>query len=70
VPFGADGYQRNPPGAPLARASASWNFEIEDATPEIGLNRAIWKSVRGARAEMPDPRHDYIVGSVPADPSR
>jgi YVTN family beta-propeller protein len=70
VPFGAEGAQRNAPTAPMAAASASWDFQIEDATPEIGLNRAIWKSVRGAGTEPPDPRHHYIVGSVPADAPR
>jgi YVTN family beta-propeller protein len=67
VPFGQPGAQRNPPTAPMAAVSASWNFEIEDATPEIGLNEAIWKSVKGRESEMPAPRHDLIVGSVPAD---
>ena len=68
VPFGAPGFQRNPPTAPMATASAKWNFDVEDATPEIGLNEAIWKSVKGRGSEMPDPRHSYIVGSVPTDP--
>jgi YVTN family beta-propeller protein len=68
VPFGAEGAQLNAPTAPMGSVSARWNFEIEDATPEIGLNRAIWKSVNGRGSDMPDPRHDYIVGSVPADP--
>jgi len=67
VPFGAPGAQLNPPTAPLATASAKWNFQIEDATPEIGLNEAIWKSVKGRNSEMPAPKHSYIVGSVPAD---
>jgi YVTN family beta-propeller protein len=67
VPFGMPGAQRNAPTAPLATASARWNFEIEDATPEIGLNRAIWKSVKGGASAMPAPRHELIVGSVPAD---
>jgi hypothetical protein len=67
VPFGMPGVQMNPPTAPMAAVSGRWNFDIEDATPEIGLNRAIWKSVKGRNSEMPDPRHDYIVGSVPAD---
>jgi hypothetical protein len=67
TPFGAPGAALNPPTAPLARQSASWNFEIEDATPEIGLNEAIWKTVKGRNSEMPNPRHTRIVGSVPAD---
>jgi YVTN family beta-propeller protein len=67
IPFGAEGAPVNPPKGPLAAASARWNFDIEDATPEIALNEAIWKSVRGRRSRMPAPRHDYIIGSQPAD---
>ena len=64
IPFGAEGAPTN---APLAGASSRWNFAIEDATPEITLNEAIWKSVKGPRSAMPAPRHDYIIGSQPAD---
>ena len=51
----------------MATASRRWNFDVEDATPEIPLNEAIWRSVKGRRSDMPDPRHDYIIGSQPAD---
>ena len=34
---------------------------------QLGLNEAIWKTVKGRDSEMPDPRHTRIVGSVPAD---
>ena len=67
VPFGAEGAPTNAARAPMAAASASWNFDIEDATPEIGLNEAIWKSVHGRNSRMPEPRHDHIIGSQPAD---
>ena len=67
TPFGAPGAPVNAPNAPLAGQSASWNFEIEDATPEIPLNQAIWKSIRGRRSSAPPPRHDYIVGSQPSE---
>jgi hypothetical protein len=67
VPFGAPGAPRNASSAPMARASASWNFDIEDATPEIPLNQAIWKSVRGRDARAPAPRHGHIVGSMPTE---
>ena len=67
IPFGDEGAPTNAGTAPLAKASAKWDFSVEDATPEIALNQAIWKSVRGRRAEMPAPRHDYIIGSQPAD---
>ena len=67
IPFGAEGAPVNASNAPLATASSRWNFAIEDATPEIPLNEAIWKSVKGRRSAMPAPRHDYIIGSQPAD---
>jgi len=69
IPHGDPAAPTNAPTAPLATASARWNFKVEDATPEIGLNEAIWKSVNGRRSDMPAPRHDYIIGSQPADPS-
>jgi hypothetical protein len=69
IPVGDEGAPVNASNAPLATASSRWNFAVEDATPEIGLNQAIWKSVHGRRAQMPAPRHDYIIGSQPADPS-
>ena len=69
IPYGAVGAPVNSDNAPLATASSRWNFAVEDATPEIPLNEAIWKSVRGRRSVMPAPRHDYIIGSQPADPS-
>ena len=67
VPFGAPGAPLNPPNAPMARESLTWDFEAGDETPEIGLNRAIWKSIRGRRSEPPPPRHEKIIGSVPND---
>jgi YVTN family beta-propeller protein len=68
IPYGAVGAPTNAPNAPLATVSSRWNFAVEDATPEVPLNEAIWKSVKGRRSEMPAPRHDYIIGSQPADP--
>jgi YVTN family beta-propeller protein len=67
IPYGDKGAPLNTPNTPLATVSSRWNFGVEDATPEIGLNQAIWKSVRGRRSQMPAPRHDYIIGSQPAD---
>ena len=67
VPFGAAGAPLNARRAPMAAASSSWDFDIEDATPEIGLNEAIWKSIHGRNSRMPDPRHEHIIGSQPAD---
>ena len=67
IPMGAEGAPVNASNAPLASASRRWNFNVEDATPEIPLNEAIWRSIKGRRSDMPDPRHDYIIGSQPAD---
>jgi hypothetical protein len=40
-----------------AEESLAMDFSREDATPEIRLNEIIWKSIRGARSEMPRPVH-------------
>jgi hypothetical protein len=67
IPFGADGYATNPVGAPLSEQSASWDFSREDAIPEIALNEAIWKSVKGRHSAMPRPKHEHIIGATPND---
>jgi YVTN family beta-propeller protein len=67
TPFGAPGAPLNAAAAPMSRRSAAWDFTIEDATPEIPLNQAIWKSVHGRDSRAPAPRHDYIVGSMPTE---
>jgi hypothetical protein len=67
IPFGDPGAPVNPANAPMAAESATWNFAKEDDTPEIALNEAIWKSIKGRHSTMPRPRHSYIVGSVPND---
>jgi len=67
VPFGDAGAPVNGPEAPMAVASAGWDFSREDAAPEVALNRAIWKSVKGAGSRMPLPQHHRIVGSRVTD---
>ncbi len=67
VPFGEAAAPVNASTAPLARESAQWDFSKEDAAPEIALNRAIWKSVKGESSRMPHPLHEHIVGSRPTD---
>ncbi|MEA2429161.1 MAG: hypothetical protein QOF37_2789 [Thermoleophilaceae bacterium] len=62
TPYGADGYPVNTKRSPMAAQSAKWDLTREDAAPEIGLNEAIWRSVKGSGARMPAPRHDRIVG--------
>jgi hypothetical protein len=51
IPF----YEMNPDGAPMQAQANTWDFTKEDAAPDLALNEAIWKSVRGADAEMPAP---------------
>jgi hypothetical protein len=70
TPFGDPGAPVNGATAAMAKASASWNFAREDQTPEIALNRAIWKSVKGRHSRMPAPRHTRIIGSQPNDENR
>ncbi|MGZ6643458.1 MAG: bifunctional YncE family protein/alkaline phosphatase family protein [Solirubrobacteraceae bacterium] len=67
VPFGEPDAPKNGASAAMAAASARWDFKNADETPEIALNRAIWKSVKGRRARMPRPRHAKIIGSRPTD---
>jgi YVTN family beta-propeller protein len=67
TPFGEPGAPVNGTTAPMAKSSASWNFTRADRTPEIALNRAIWKSVKGRHSRMPAPRHTRIIGSQPND---
>jgi hypothetical protein len=67
TPYGAAGAPVNPATAPLAKAAAGWDLSREDATPEIALNRAIWKSIKGRHSKMPRPRHEHIIGAQPND---
>lgn len=57
IPF----YEMNPDGAPMQEASNSWDFSKEDAAPDLALNEAVWKSVRGRDAEMPAPVNASFV---------
>jgi YVTN family beta-propeller protein len=67
TPFGMDGFEVNGAAAPMAAQSATWDFSREDATPEIALNEAIWKSIKGHDSRMPRPKHEHIIGSRPND---
>ena len=60
-PAGLPLYEMNPDGAPMQAEMEGWDFTREDAAPEIALNEAIWKSVRGAGAEMPAPVNAAFV---------
>jgi hypothetical protein len=57
IPF----YEMNPDGAPLQALAGTWDFTKEDAAPDLALNEAIWKSVRGADSEMPAPVNAAFV---------
>jgi YVTN family beta-propeller protein len=63
IPFGDPGSPVNTPASPMASQSARWSFRREDLAPEIGLNQAIWQSVRGKGSRMPAPRHGLIYGA-------
>ncbi len=54
-------YERNEEGAPMQAESGSWDLTREDAAPDIPLNEAIWKSVRGAGSVMPAPVNAAFV---------
>ena len=45
----------NPPDAPGAKESASWDFSHPDQAPEKALNRVIWQSIKGTDSEPPAP---------------
>ena len=57
IPF----YEMNPDGAPMQAQSNAWDFSREDAAPDVALNEAVWKSVRGPDAEMPAPVNAAFV---------
>ncbi len=48
-------------------ADLKMDFSREDAAPEILLNEAIWKSVRGANSPMPPPVHAAFVFNRESD---
>jgi hypothetical protein len=59
IPF----YEMNPSGAPMQALVDTWDFSREDAAPDVPLNEAIWKSVRGADSAMPPPVNAAFVRS-------
>ena len=50
-----------------ARESAAMDFTEFDRTPMFDLNEIIWKSVKGADAEMPLPVHRFHVAEAGLD---
>jgi hypothetical protein len=61
-------YEMNPPGAPMQEESNCWDFSREDAAPDLALNEAVWKSVKGAEASMPPPVNAaFVRAPAPAE---
>ncbi|MFE7213966.1 beta-propeller fold lactonase family protein [Streptomyces sp. NPDC057611] len=50
----------NGTNAPMAAASAKQDLTHVDEIDEKTFNEAIWKSVRGADSEMPEPKHNVM----------
>ena len=48
-------YETNPDGAPMQALLETFDFSREDAAPDLALNEAIWKSVKGEEVPMPAP---------------
>jgi len=59
--------ERNDWNAPGAQASLRMNLEQVDRAPEQELNEILWKSVRGAHAQMPPPRRTAFVRPIVDD---
>jgi hypothetical protein len=57
LPAQVDLNERNAPAAWGAAESATMDFRQADAADETQLNEIIWRSVRGARSQMPPPVH-------------
>jgi len=57
-------YEMNPHGAPMQALADTWDLSREDAAPEIALNEAIWKSVKGKDAVMPPPVNAAFVRAL------
>ncbi|MCM3877763.1 MAG: hypothetical protein NEA02_15260, partial [Thermoanaerobaculia bacterium] len=64
IPF----YEMNPDGAPMQALVGTWDFSREDAAPDVPLNEAVWKSVRGPDSEMPAPVNAAFVRVPPFAP--
>jgi hypothetical protein len=57
-------FETNPAGAPMQAQAEAWDFSHEDAAPDLELNEAIWKSIRGAESVMPAPVNAAFVRRV------
>jgi YVTN family beta-propeller protein len=60
--------ERNEPNAPGSQASLRMDMHEADLAPDLELNEIIWKSIRGANAQMPPPvRAAFIRPRTEAD---
>jgi YVTN family beta-propeller protein len=59
--------EKNAPRAAGSERSAQLDFTKEDAAPDIEFNEIIWRSVRGADAQMPAPVRSAFVRTVADD---
>ena len=67
IPFGDEGAPTNAGTAPLAEGVGEVGLQRRGRDAGDRAQPGDLESVRGRRAEMPAPRHDYIIGSQPAD---
>ncbi len=53
--------EKNTKNDQLAKLSAQFDLEEEDAADDIAFNEVIWKTVKGIDSEMPPPRRGAFI---------
>jgi DNA-binding beta-propeller fold protein YncE len=53
--------ERNLPSSYGSPQSLAMDFSMEDRAPEALLNEILWRSIRGARSQVPPPRRSLFV---------
>jgi len=56
--------ETNLPNAPGSAESLAMDFSDADRTPEVKLNEILWRTMKGALAQMPPPRRSILVRST------
>ncbi len=56
--------QKNTVYTDNARKSGEFNFAQADAIPDDAFSEVIWKTVKGERSVMPDPRRSAFIRPV------
>ena len=51
----------------LAKISASFDLDVEDAAPDIAFSEVIWKTVKGIDSQMPAPVRSAFVRNIETD---